>query len=1050
MPAAFVRPHAEDPEGGPGAVRHAPLTGLPIVAIALVAGMALARSSLDGDSPNSVPAADESRSVAASNRDVPSHDQGTDGDPTGGGLVGEGLVGEGLVGCGLVGDAPLGGTPLAGALAAQTIPRGASTQGAPNAERPILGDRPSERSARASITRPGERPSEGSETASPHPRAGASGVGDGPDPLRGRSALESLRTFVCSCRSVSPTARLDAWLVLSLVTLALAVLAAWRGGRAAWWILAAAAAAIGGTWSMVPLVRVGTESLARMNTETPAAHWRGMARGAAQPAPRRGSMADFDPRPPRWRFEMEIDQVAVGGRFAAARGRAWVSVAARPPPFGAGDRLDVFGRLSPFRPPRNPGEFDGVAWSRAEGIAGTIWADEASSVVVVSAPSWKRSAGSAVDLACALGVRARATLRDLASTALLRGLPSSVDAEQRALLRAMFLGERDAALAPLEGAFQRTGTVHLIAISGFNMAVLAAAAVVLLRPFGRRPVGKPARGTMGAPHGKAPAADPSSRAGGPTVRWHAWAVVATVSIYLLAIEWQPAVLRAGAMIVVASVGSAFGRHWRISGVVSAAALVLLLPGPGQLENAGFQLSFAVVGALVWLAPPLRRRLFGPPDPHASTIAAVVRERCKSAVACAVAAWLIATPLSLHHFGIVSPLAAPLSLVATPLAAGLLTVGYLKMFVTPIAPLAGMVLGWLVAPLTQAFMALIRAADGVPGAVFHLPSPGVAWTLASTVALAGAILLRGRALAACCAIAVVLGGAALWPLRPWSHQPPLRVDMLDVGDGSCLLIRSARTAVVFDAGSTNVGVGERTLVPALRALGVRRIAALIVSHPNLDHYDGVLELADAFAIDEVVLTHAFDRVAAREPRGPITRLVDGLAARHVDVRRGAAGDIRRYGVATFTWLHPEDGAWSRRLNDTSQVVRVEAQGRTLLLCGDIEDEAIAAVRHGTPELRADIVELPHHGSWRESSVELVSSLDPAVILQSTGPRRLRPDRWSAVMGSRTRLVTAERGCVTVVVDDRGAMTTSGWRRPSTNTPPAPVAPRKPAVEFSQRE
>jgi beta-lactamase superfamily II metal-dependent hydrolase len=107
-----------------------------------------------------------------------------------------------------------------------------------------------------------------------------------------------------------------------------------------------------------------------------------------------------------------------------------------------------------------------------------------------------------------------------------------------------------------------------------------------------------------------------------------------------------------------------------------------------------------------------------------------------------------------------------------------------------------------------------------------------------------------------------------------------------------------------------------------------------------------------------------------------------------------------------------------------VVRVEAPGGSALLCGDIQAEAmarlLAADDAGGLSLRADVMELPHHGSFHEVAVEFVNRVDPGVVLQSTGQRRWSSDRWAAPLAGRERLVTARDGACGVRVGGRGGI------------------------------
>jgi len=777
---------------------------------------------------------------------------------------------------------------------------------------------------------------------------------------------------------------------------------------------------------------------------------RGLVLDAPALAPRRSPLARFDPRPPRWRFRLAVTAIAPAasgggaelGAMRPARGVLWTSVTdasaevageemvgrwavrglatrafgdeptALAAPLRAGDTVLIAGRVEPFGGPDNPGEFDARGWARAKGLAGALWVEDPALVERVPRRDDAPSASAMAAIGSWLSSRhaaLRAASREFGDQALERGLPRRIDPDIRALLRAMFLGRRDAELAELESAFRRTGTMHLVAISGFNMAVLAAGAIWLLSRLG------------------------AAR------RSHALAVVIVILCYLAIVDAAPAVLRAGVMILVAAAAQALGRGWSRQGVIATSALLLLVIDPAQLFNAGFQLSFAVVAALAFLTPAIRTRCFGPRNLHASTFAAFFRERSRDAVAAAGAAWIASTPITACHFGLISPLAAPLSLLLMPLATVLLLVGYLKMALTPLSPVLAAATGAPVAVLAALFAALVRAADGLPGAVVHVPAPGPIWCALTVAALIAAVLGRSRrtrrmglAAAGCAAVALV------WPIRPvWLGRdvPALRLDMLAVGDGTAIAIQSGAHAVLFDAGSTSLSRGERTIIPALRALGVRAIDAIVVSHPNLDHYAAIVELIQEFEVGEVILGESF-LVAAGPLRGPSllphtaeTPVAATRAALHqagIPVTLGQTGLTRRFGEATWTWIHPAPGFLARRVNSTSQVVRIALGARSILLCGDIEEEAIAALS-SRPLPPCDILELPHHGSWREAAADLVEALEPELILQSTGPARLLGDRWRSRLAGRTRLITARDGALWVEIDRDGTITHGAFLR-----------------------
>jgi competence protein ComEC len=272
---------------------------------------------------------------------------------------------------------------------------------------------------------------------------------------------------------------------------------------------------------------------------------------------------------------------------------------------------------------------------------------------------------------------------------------------------------------------------------------------------------------------------------------------------------------------------------------------------------------------------------------------------------------------------------------------------------------------------------------------------------------------------------------LWPviIPGVGGSTVLRIDMLAVGDGSCHVLRGGGSTVVFDAGSAgDLDAGRRTIVPALRRLGVRSIDAVAVSHANLDHYSAVLEIVDEFDVDSVLVTPQLIESAAGDPAGPVMYLLDELAGRYVSVRTVRAGDSRSFGSARWTWLHPGEAEPAMQINEGSMVVLIEAAGRRVLMCGDIQQRAMATLAETHPDLSADVIELPHHGSHHRGAEVFVGRLAPRVALQSTGRTRWQRtrQRWAPALAGVEHLVTARDGACWVEIDRDGAMTTGRYR------------------------
>ena len=763
-------------------------------------------------------------------------------------------------------------------------------------------------------------------------------------------------------------------------------------------VMAVACAAFGAAWVTVRYHHVAANDLAALIDEEPRLV---CVRGIALEAPelrerRTGSLSRFDYRSPTVTyFTMQVKAIVRGdGDVVPVRGKVLVRVDEAVEPFRAGDRLEVQGWMRAPGAPRNPGEFDYRQAARSHGRAGLLMVPRRELLAVT--PTQRRSVGRAL-------VSWRRAVQRRASAWLLADLsePGGRGSSQRdggrsprdALLLALLLGQRERELDDLTESFRRVGLAHLLAISGLHLGVLAGFVLAV------------------------------ARLGGHYRRWQGWLVIGVVLGYLVLVDVRMPVLRAGVMTIAASLGLALGRRLRISGLVGLSAIGLLLWRPDQLFTAGFQLSYGVVLGLIWLAPAVRRRWFGPPDLAVGSSSAMLGQWVQSAFAVAVTAWLVATPVIMYHFGMVSPLAAPLSVVALPLVAVLLGVGYLKILLALLLPSAALLLAVPLSICADVLVSVVGAMDALPFSVVRVPYPPALWSVLA-VAWVAAWALHDRGRRAQCRL-VWGGGFALvgWPVVAMvaGASPALRIDMLAVGDGSCYLLRSGGTAVVFDAGSSDLDAGRRSIVPTLRRFGVGEIDAVVVSHPNLDHYSAVLELVDEFRAETVLVTQRFLEEAQRDHTAPAAALLDELAVRLVSVERVAAGEVRRFGDATWTWLAPL-GTRYERPNDSSMVIRVEAADRRVLLCGDIQHQAIEALQAGGAELGADILELPHHGSYSAAAAGFVDRVNPEIVMQSSGPTRWRQTkgRWAVTLGKTEWLSTARDGACWVEIEKNGDM------------------------------
>lgn len=217
--------------------------------------------------------------------------------------------------------------------------------------------------------------------------------------------------------------------------------------------------------------------------------------------------------------------------------------------------------------------------------------------------------------------------------------------------------------------------------------------------------------------------------------------------------------------------------------------------------------------------------------------------------------------------------------------------------------------------------------------------------------------------------------------------------------------------MFDAGSGNhLGIGETTIVPALRRLGILDVPTLALSHGDVDHFAAAVELMTELRTRRLLITSDMKRQAQDDPLGPMALVVSEAQRLGVQVVVADAGHEARLGAATWRWLHPTPDAAYRTSNEASMVIRVDLGSHRILLTGDAQGAGLVDLmqREAPEALRATILELPHHGSWSEIAAEFVRIVDPRIVLQSTAGARLIGDRWESELARRQRYVTAVHG------------------------------------------
>lgn len=570
-----------------------------------------------------------------------------------------------------------------------------------------------------------------------------------------------------------------------------------------------------------------------------------------------------------------------------------------------------------------------------------------------------------------------------------------------ALLSALSLGERSGFSDHHWAVLQRTGTSHLVAVSGLHIGLIATLTFVIA-----------VRIALRLPYALAR-------------RAHALAALVSVvvaSLYAALAGFTLPTQRALAMLIVAQILIVARRRRPIANGLGSALLLVLVLDPLASLTASFWLSFGAVAVLLISIrePAHPMRAWAEAEPRAGTTCggragpAPRRRswlRCRHHIAAftrlQLALTLALMPLVVWFFGQLSLASLIVNLVAIPL---------FSLFVVPLSLLAALcaaldISGFGVMRLAgasaEAAWRLLELAASPQWSAIELGRPSI-WALGTSLVAAAMLLPRiplpGRLLA-------MVGFAPLFLARGSAVDVgQARVTVLDVGQGLAVAIETASHRLLYDAGPvyrSGFDAGAEVVAPALSVIGGEPLDLLILSHGDSDHAGGAAA------------------VAARHPSARM--LVGPDVPGRISSLSGAetcrAGESWRWDGVRFSILHPPDGFLPLG-NESSCVLAVATDTAIVLLTGDIESRAERGlVARGLPQ--ADVVVVPHHGSATSSTRAFVEAAGADLAVVSAGydnqwgfPRDEVRARWQS--SGAELLVTADQGAITI------ALEAGGWR------------------------
>ncbi len=640
-----------------------------------------------------------------------------------------------------------------------------------------------------------------------------------------------------------------------------------------------------------------------------------------------------------------------------------------------GDLVQLYGRLDRPAGKRNPGAFDYGAYLARRGLYGIMIIKEKGQINK-------------------LGEKGHVFLNYILYPArrwMLGTLEAGLSRSNSSLLKALILGDRDTLDPDTRDSFTRSGTFHIMSVSGLHVGYILLALMTLT-------------GLLRLPY---------------TLR--ILLALAGLFFYMLLTESEAPVVRASVMGAFFLTGTLIDRKPEPFNLVGLSGLLLLAARPQDLLDPGFQLSFSAVASILYFYPkitanPFYRKL-------AVKLNSPVLKTLPPLTAVSLAAQLGTLPLTVLYFNYV-PLLAPLTnLFAIPLSGLVVCLGFTTLLAGVLHPWLSLSYGSFNDLMISLLVRSVSFMGNIPHSTVAVPTPGIPEVLVYSLSLVLLFSFKEVKMRKCLIFTLFfLGNMIIWR-EALFYKERLVWLQFDVGQGDASLLRfPGGKTLLIDAGpkTDTFDAGERIIAPYLMQKGIRRIDAVILTHPHDDHKGGLIHILTHFRIGKLLVSYAhhdstllFLQRAAAENNISYRAI---LAPDSICLIEGSRVDIlspNRNMLGSF---------WMENLNNQSLVVRVRYGKTALLFMGDAEKEAEDAILDMNAFVFCNALKIGHHGSHTSSSVRWLLAARPAYGVISAGIRNIfrHPSRTVLERLSKYDIIacrTDKQGAVMFVSDGK---------------------------------
>ena len=658
-------------------------------------------------------------------------------------------------------------------------------------------------------------------------------------------------------------------------------------------------------------------------------------------------------RSDQYRILIRCNRIRDGERWQPTDGRVLLTVNALDVDLHAGDQVTILGRLRKIAGPTNPGAFDFRDHYRKHRIRTSLYCSNAQAITVnkrSKTGSWLASLRYRLN---------RLAWHHLAP-------------QQASLASAILLGNREQLEPARRETFLQTGTIHLLAISGLHVGILACCFFALFR------------------------------CGWLRLNTCLLLTIGFVVFYAWLVEFRPPVVRASILIVLFCAARMLGRSGLSYNVLAVAALLVLIINPTDLFALGTQLSFLAVAAIQFG----NRWIFNrPTDPLEQLIRSTrswpvracqsIAENLRAAFVISGLIWLISIPLVAINFHVLAPVGLVVNpLVLLPIAVSLYA-GIAIFAFGDIAPWVANVAAIACTFSLRLIECFVGWASQIPHSHFWTPGP----PLISVVIFYLGWLLFGLFPPMRASRRRLFGLAMAWLVLGWfvpviatqiyrsQIQQTLTTTFIDVGHGTAVLIELPNGKnLLYDCGSTvSSRFAARRVSDVLWHKGIGTIDSVIVSHADIDHYNGIPELSQRFSIGTVYLSPMMNQHQSLS----VAELKQTLYQAGIDIKETWAGHtITIDPQVRIDVLGPAVDLKHANDNSASIVLGVTYQGQRILLPGDLEKEGLEALLR-TGATHYDLVMSAHHGSSHSDPHRFCAWATPKYLAVSCGSGKSSP-------------------------------------------------------------